>query len=93
MRDRLAEEPGEDTRVPLGHEGNGKRGRRCVQTGKVGEGPKEVTPVVGQVEPVGLVVVRIGFLVNFSFLKLLTLLLAAAAAVERVARLGHASPC
>jgi len=52
-----------------------------------------VTPVVGQVEPVGLVVVRIGFLVNFSFLKLLTLLLAAAAAVERVARLGHASPC
>jgi len=88
----LAEEPEEDTRVPLGHEGNGKWGRRCVQTGKVGEEPKEVTPVAGWVEPVGLMVVWIGFLVGFSFLELLTLLLAAAAAAERVACLGHASP-
>jgi len=85
---RSAEEPGEDTMVPLGHRGNGRQGRQCARTGKVEEGPKEVVPVAGRVEPVGLVVVRIGFLVGSFFLKLLTLLLAAAVA-GRGARSVH----
>jgi len=89
----LAEELEEDTKVPLGHEGNGRRGRQYVQTGKVEEDPEEVTPVVGRVELVGLVVVQINFLDDFSFLKLLILLLAAAAvaaaAVGRGARLDR----
>jgi len=94
---RLAEEPEEDTRVPLGHGGNGRRGRQYARTGKVVEGPKEVTPVVGQAEPVGLVVVLIGFLYSFSFLEFPILLLAAAAvvaaaAVGRGARSDHVLP-
>jgi len=64
--------------VPLGHGGNGRQGRQCARIGKVEEDPKEVAPVAGQVEPVGLVVAQIGFLVDSSFPKLLTLLLAAA---------------
>ena len=76
----MAEEPEEDTRVPLGHRGNGRRGRQYARTGKVvGEDPKEVTPVVGRAEPVGLMVVQTDSLDGFSFLELLTLLLAAAA--------------
>jgi len=76
---RSAEEPEEDTMVPLGHGGNGKQGRQCARTGKVEEDPKEVTPVVGRAEPVGLMVVQTDSLDGFSFLELLTLLLAAAA--------------
>jgi len=60
------------------------------------EDPKEVTPVVGRVELVGLVVVQTGFLDYFSFLKLLILLLAAAAvaaaAVGRGACSDHVLP-
>jgi len=76
----LAEEPEEDTKVPLGHGENGRRGRQYARTGKAEEDPKEVTPVVGRAEPVGLVVVQTGFLCDFSFLELPILLLAAAAA-------------
>jgi len=85
MRDRPAEELEEDTMVPLGHEGNGKRGRQCVRTGRVGEEPKEAVPVAGRVELVGLVVVWIGFPDDSSFLEFLTLLLAAAAVVAAAA--------
>jgi len=88
---RLAEEPEEDTRVPLGHGGNGRRGRQYARTGKVVEDPKEATPVVGRVEPVGLVVVQTGFLDDFSFLELLILLLAAAV-VGRGARSDRVLP-
>jgi len=82
--------------VPLGHEGNGRRERQCARTGKVGEEPEEVTPVVGRAELVGLVVVQTGFLDDFSFLELLILLLAAAvvaaAAVGRGVRSGRVLP-
>jgi len=93
---RLVEEPEEDTRVPLGHGGNGRRGRQCARIGKAEEDPKEAAPVVGRVELVGLVVVQTGFLDDFSFLELLILLLAAtvvaAAAVGRGARSGRVLP-
>jgi len=89
---RLAEVPEEDTMVPLGHEGNGRQGRQCARIGKVGEEPEEVTPVVGRVALVGLMVVQISFLGDFSFPELLTLLLAAAAAVGRGVRSGRVLP-
>jgi len=85
---RLVGEPEEDTMVPLGHEGNGRQGRRYDQTGKVEGEPEEVTPVAGQAEPVGLVVVQTGFHVGFSFLEPLILLLAAAAVVAAAAGRG-----
>ena len=93
----MAEEPEEDTKVPLGHRENGRRGRQCAQTGKVEEEDlKEVTPVVERVELVGLVVIQTGFLDDFSFLKLLTLLPAAVAvavaAVGRGARSDRVLP-
>jgi len=92
----LAEELEEDTMVPLGHGGNGRQGRQCAQTGKVGGEPGEVTPVAGQAELVGLVVVQTGFHDGSSFLESLTLLPAAAvvaaAAVGRGARSGRILP-
>jgi len=74
--------------VPLGHGGNGKQGRQCARTGKVEEEPREVVPVAGRVELVGLVVVQIGFLVGSFFLELLTLLLVAAAVIAAAAGRG-----
>jgi len=88
---KLAEEPEEDTRVPLGHGGNGRRGRQYARTGKVEGDPKEATPAVGQAELVGLMVVQTDFLDGFSFLELLILLLAAAA-VGRGARSDRVLP-
>jgi len=70
--------------VLLEHEGGERQGRRYVQIGKVGEEPEEVTPVVGQVVLVGLVVILTGFLDGFFFLMSQTLLLAAAAAGKGV---------
>jgi len=92
----LAEEPEEDTMVPLGHGESGRRGRQYVRIGMVGE-PEEVVLVAGRVELVELVVVQIGFLNGSFSLEFLTLLLAAAAvvaaaAVGRGAHSVHVSP-
>jgi len=86
----LAEEPEEDTKVPLGHGENGRWGRQYVRIEKVGE-PEEMAPVVGRVELVGLVAVQTGFPDGSFSLRYLTLLLAAAAAGNGV-RLGHVFP-
>ena len=79
--------------VLLGHEESGRWGRRYDQIGRVEGELEEVTPVVGQVELVGLVVVQTGFHVGSSFLEPRILLLAAAAVVAaaagRGARLVH----
>jgi len=88
MTGRSAEELEEDTRVPLGHEGNDRRGRQCGRIGKVEGEPREVTLVVERVELVGLMAVWTGFPDGFSFLESLILLLAAAAVVAAAAGKG-----